>query len=114
MKIVQQCYTLLFGSATSSLVETTPYPVMLPLPEGMYYGDITRFTCKAGRPRSPLVTTMRTGSVVTLHDGIPMGNGQGALVSISSPETNIQAALCDVLRCIDGERAGWFPREVAA
>lgn len=102
----------LFGPVTSSLVDDAPLPVMLPLPEGIYYGDITRFTHTVMRSRSPLITA-RTGSVVTLCGGIPLGNGQGEVVSISSPETGIQAALCDVLRCIEAERAGWLPKEVA-
>ena len=105
--------TLFFGSLTSTLTDAAPYPIMLPLPEGIYYGDITRFVHKVGRPRFPLAT-IRAGSIVTLYGGIPLGNGQGEVVSISSCETNVQAALCDVLRCIDAERAGWYPQEAVA
>lgn len=102
----------LFGPLTSTLVDAAPLPIMLPLPEGIYYGDIARFTHTMKRPRLPLAT-VRMGSVVTLYGGIPLGNGQGEVISISSCETGIQAALCDVLRCIDAERAGWLPQEVA-
>jgi hypothetical protein len=105
-------FDLLFGPMTSTLIDAAPLPIMLPLPEGIYYGDIVRFTHTIRRPHSPLAT-IRTGSVVTLCGGIPLGHEQGEVVSISSRETGIQAALCDVLRCIDAERAGWFPQEVA-
>jgi hypothetical protein len=106
-------FDLLFGPLTSTLIDAAPLPVMLPLPEGIYYGDITLFTYTMKRPRSPLAT-IRTGSVVTLYGGVPLGHEQGEVVSISSRETGIQAALCDVLRCIEAERAGWFPQEVSA
>src|SRR5690348_8577322 len=80
----------LFGPLVSTLTDAASYPVMLPLPEGIYYGDITRFTHTMRRPRFPLAT-MRAGSIVKLYGGIPLGNGQGEVVSISSPETNVQA-----------------------
>jgi hypothetical protein len=101
----------LLGLCISTLIDAAPIPIMLPLAEGIYYGDITHFTHMMKRPHSPLAT-VRAGSIVTLCGGIPLGNEHGTLVSISSRETNVQAALCDVLRCIDAERAGWFPKEV--
>lgn len=101
---------LLFGPFASTLTDAAPLPVMLPLPEGIYYGNITYFIHKIGRRSLPLATA-RVGSIVALYGGIPLGNERGSVVSISSPETGIQAALCDVLRCIDVERAGWLPKE---
>lgn len=98
---------LLFGVHASTLIDALPIPVMLPLPEGEYYGDLTRFTLRAGRPRLPL-PTVRRGAIVRLYDGIPMPDEHGAygmLVSLSTRELDVQAALCDVLRRIADYRA---------
>src|SRR5581483_9649072 len=105
---------ILFGTHDTTLIDGWPIPVMLPMPEGDYYGDLTHFTLRIGRPRLPLPTIKR-GAIVTMYGGIPIPDVQGSygmVTSLSTPERDVQAALCDVLRTIAIRRAGL--REVVA
>lgn len=88
-KAVGRLVDILLGSRVSSIVDSAPLAVFLPLPEGEYTGSLTFFTCQWSRPRWPVVTR-RYGAKMTVdsEEGQPT-----IVVSLNTHQLSIQDAI---------------------